>query len=152
MGIYEKYILENFTYQNDGTITRNKDNKTVGWKDKDGYLIMKAKGKNFKTHRVAWLLNYGKFPDTELDHINRNRTDNRIENLREVDRKQQVHNSTVKPNKNTGVIGIYYDKTYGLKRNYAFHNRKDKKTYRFKTLDEAIKAKKEMESGLYEYL
>ncbi len=152
MGIYEKYILDNYSYCEDGTITRKGKSKKLGFKDKDGYLIMKVKGKNMKVHRVVWVLNNGKFPTAELDHINRDRIDNRIDNLRECDRKQQIHNSTIKPNKNTNVIGIYYDKTKGLKKNYAFHGTNDNKTHRFKTLKEAIDAKKEMESGLYEYL
>lgn len=148
---YKEYILKHFKYHQDGTITRDDIKGGNGSLDKDGYLILKIKGKQFKAHRVAWLLNYGDFPNSELDHKNRIRTDNRIENLRESNRKQQVHNLSIKPNKETGVVGIYYDiSTKGLKKKYTFHA--NKKTYRFYTLEEAIKAKKEMKVGYYEYL
>lgn len=149
---YEKYILKHFKYNKNGTIDRDDRKGSNGSLDKDGYLIIKVKGKQFKAHRIVWLLNKGKFPKSELDHINRNRIDNRIENLRESNRKQQVHNQNIKPNKQTGVVGIYIDNTKGLKNKYAFHNRKDGKTYRFRTLEEAIKNKKDLRSGLYEYL
>lgn len=145
---YEKYILNNFKYEN-GTITRSDRKNSNGSLDKDGYLIIKVKGKQFKAHRIVWLLNYGVFPKNEIDHINRNKLDNRIENLRESNRLQQNKNKDFQPNKNTNVIGIYIDNTKGLKKKYAFKSKN--KTYRFYTLEEAIKNKKEMELK-YEYL
>ena len=64
---------------------------------------------------------------------------NRIENLRECTRREQVLNRKVLPNKDTGVVGIYVDRTNGLKKKYAFsHNGK---TYRFYSVEEARKAK-----------
>ena len=77
----EEYIFKHFKYNKDGTITRDDRKNSLGSYDKDGYLILKIKGKQFKAHRIAWLLNYGEFPKGEIDHINRCRTDNRIENL-----------------------------------------------------------------------
>lgn len=135
---YKEYILKHFRY-NDGVITRTDRKNSNGSLDKDGYLILKIKGKQFKAHRVAWLLVHGDFPKSELDHINRNRTDNRIENLRESNRKEQVANRTLKPNPKTGVCGIYIDKTNGLKKKYAFSHKG--KTYRFYTLEEAKEVK-----------
>ncbi len=141
---YTKYILEHFTYDN-GKITRNDRKNSDGSIDKDGYLIIKVKGKQFKAHRIAWLLNYGAFPKNEIDHINRNKLDNRIENLRLADRTMQNNNKDLKPNKLTGVVGIYIDKTNGLKKKYTFkHNNK---TYRYYTLGEAIKEKEIIKNG-----
>lgn len=132
----EEYILKHFHYDN-GIITRDDRKNSTGSLDKDGYLILKIKGKQFKAHRVAWLLNYGCFPSNELDHINRIRTDNRIENLRESNRVEQVANRYVPTNKETGVIGIYIDKTKGLKKKYTFKVKA--KTYRCYSLEDAIK-------------
>ena len=139
---YEKYILEHFKYK-DGKMTRNDRKNSNGSIDKDGYLIVKIKNKQFKAHRIVWLLNYGHFPKSELDHINRNKLDNRIENLRESNRTQQNRNKDKKANKETGEIGIYIDKTKGLKKKYA--TKINNKTYRFYTLQEAIEWRKENE-------
>lgn len=138
--LLEEYIKEHFMYHPDGTLTRNDRKNSNGSFDKDGYLIIKVKSRQFKAHRIVWLLNYGHFPKSELDHINRKRTDNRIENLRESNRVQQNNNATRLPNPETGEIGIHYDKTPGLKKRYAFTI--NKKTYRFETLEEAKENKK----------
>lgn len=135
------YILKYFTYHKDGTITRNDRKNGFGSYDKDGYLIIKVKGKQYKAHRIAWLLNYKEFPTQELDHINRKRTDNRIENLRLSNRKQQAKNITVSKNKYTGYQGIGIDRTKGLKKKYVVKLKE--KTYRFYTINDAIKFRKE---------
>ena len=111
----KNYILTHFHYDN-GKITRDDRKGGDGSYDKDGYLILKIKGRQFKAHRVAWLLVKREFPKSEIDHINRNRTDNRIENLRESNRKQQIENSVRKPNRETGVAGVHIDHTKGLKK------------------------------------
>ena len=74
----KEHILKHFQYHPDGTITRDDRSGGLGSYDKDGYLIMKVKGRQLKAHRVVWLLNYGDFPKSEIDHINRNKSDNRI--------------------------------------------------------------------------
>lgn len=137
------YIKENFSYNPDtGEIFRLDYKKGQGHYDKDGYLKFKVKGKNLFAHRIAWLLYYGEYPKSELDHINRNRTDNRISNLRIVDRITNVRNSYVTPNPITGVRGVYVDTcTRGLKKKYT--TRVMGKTYRFYTLQDATTFRKE---------
>lgn len=143
LGELEHYIRDNFFYNpNTGLINRIDRKNSNGSFDKYGYLILKIKGGKFKAHRIAWFLYYGEMPSMEIDHINRNRTDNRICNLRLSDRKLNVNNIEYKPNPNTGVVGVYIDKfTKGLKKIYT--TRLDKKTYRFKSLEEAIKFRQE---------
>lgn len=137
-----KYILDHFRYEN-GKIYRDDRNNSNGSLDKDGYLIYKIKGKQIKAHRLVWFLNYKEFPNGQIDHINRIRTDNRIENLRIADSKLQHENTTRIPNKDTGVIGIYLDKTTkGLLAKYTFRHKN--KTYRFRNLQDAIKTKGEL--------
>lgn len=83
------------------------------------------------------------FLKKEIDHINRDRKDNRIENLREVNRTENVRNTTKKINPDTGVYGVYKDKaTKGLKKVYTFHFQD--KSYRFYTVEEAVNKRKEL--------
>jgi hypothetical protein len=58
--------------------------KKAGSKDKRGYILIKIDGKSYKAHRLAWLHEYGNWPEDQIDHINGNPSDNRIENLRDV--------------------------------------------------------------------
>ena len=142
MQTVEQHILDNFHYHSDGSLSRDDRRNSTGSYDKDGYLIIKVKRKQFKAHRLIWFLFRGEFPDGEIDHINRVRTDNRIENLRVVTRQENVDNTTKKINKNTGVHGVYLDRTNGLKKNKAFHFHG--RTYRFYTVEEAVAKRKEL--------
>lgn len=135
------YIRKYFIYCPDGTFIRTDRRNSTGSLDKDGYLIIKIKTRQYKTHRLVYAYFNGKFPAHEIDHINRIRTDNRIENLRDATREVNTNNVIKRINKDTGVIGIYLDKaTKGLKKKYTF--RYKGRPYRFYTLEDAIEAKK----------
>lgn len=130
----QKYVLENFELCN-GVVIRHDRKNSNGSLDKQGYLIIKIKGKQYKAHRVAWLLATGEYPTEEIDHFNRDKTDNRFDNLRISNRKEQNNNKDFKPNPKTHEVGIYMDSTRGLKKKYAFKH--EGKTYRYYTLKEA---------------
>src|SRR5690554_7820021 len=46
------------------------------------YRVIGLKGNLYKAHRLAWLYEYGQWPDGDIDHINQDTLDNRIDNLR----------------------------------------------------------------------
>lgn len=72
-----------------------------------GYRDITIDGVNFPAHRLAWLHHFGQWPDQWIDHINRNRDDNRIANLRDVSPTWNRHN-TADSNRNnkTGMLGV----------------------------------------------
>lgn len=70
-----------------------------------GYWKIKIEGKVYSAHRLAWLYTYGYMP-TIIDHINRNKVDNRIENLRECSISQNSHNSGAPKDNSSGVKGV----------------------------------------------
>ena len=72
-----------------------------------GYLQGKIFNKLVYAHRIAWFLKYKEMPNGEIDHINGIRTDNRIENLRVVDRSanaRNIHNA--RSDNKVGLIGV----------------------------------------------
>jgi len=87
---------------------RSKVGKVAGCLNKGtGYYYIKIFGKSHFAHRLAWLHVYGHWPDLVIDHINGIIGDNRICNLRDVDRKANSQNQLKahKNNLSTGLIG-----------------------------------------------
>jgi len=77
--------------------------------DGKGYLCGSFFGKRYLVHRLAWFYVYGKMP-TIIDHIDGVKTNNEIDNLREVT-NQENHMNRRKSSKNTsGVTGVYFNK------------------------------------------
>lgn len=70
------------------------------------YGYVKVDGKQYAVHRVVWSVVYGKWPTTALDHIDRNKANNRIENLREVTIQKNQQNLTKYKNNSSGVTGV----------------------------------------------
>ncbi len=64
----------------------------------DGYRVISVRGKSYRAHRLAWLISYGKWPAL-IDHINRDRDDNRIANLREATKPENMANSVLRDGK-----------------------------------------------------
>lgn len=87
-------------------VGRNKG-KPAGWLQDDGYCRLLIDRKPYLNHRVVWLLASGQWPVGELDHLNGVRSDNRVENLREVTRKVNNQNRrTARKDNRAGLIGV----------------------------------------------
>lgn len=63
-------------------------------------------------HRLAWMIVNGKFPDFEIDHINRVRDDNRISNLREATSSQNGYNTKIREDNSSGIRGVNWYPKY----------------------------------------
>lgn len=71
-----------------------------------GYLQITIDGENFLAHRLVWLYVYGKWPQNQIDHINRNKKDNRILNLRDVSNSTNQMNIGLRSHNSSGVTGV----------------------------------------------
>lgn len=76
-----------------------------------GYRSIRIAGVGYQAHRLAWLHHYGEWPADELDHINGNKDDSRIENLRDANRKKNCENKRHPQRNNTsGFLGVSWAK------------------------------------------
>ena len=71
-----------------------------------GYATVCVFGRKFLAHRLAWFYHYKVWPSQEIDHINHNRKDNRIENLREVSSKENSRNQAFRSTNTSGYTGL----------------------------------------------
>jgi hypothetical protein len=106
----------------------------------NGYRVIKINNNNYCAHRLAWLYIYGKWPKNEIDHINGIRSDNRIENLRDVLHSENLQNQR-NPRKNSklGIMGASLH-TDGRYQAHLKHNGKIKYIGLFDTPEQAHEA------------
>jgi len=117
-----------------------KKGQIAGYLRPDGYISIMAYRKRLLAHRLAWLCTTGEWPTGEIDHINRNRADNRIENLRDVPRILNTHNMGSRKGSSSAHVGVCWD-TAGNK--WKARIRRKGKVYHlgmFDTEEEAGKA------------
>jgi len=146
----QKRLKELLTYNPEtGVFTRNcttspraQAGQTVGSKHNAGYLCVSIDRKSHLLHRLAWLYMYGFLPEHDIDHINHDRTDNRIRNLRSVTRSENLRNQSVCPRNTSGIMGVSFDS----ERNKWMVRIKKKHLGRYSDYFEAICVRKSAES------
>lgn len=86
--------------------------KTAGTLNKYiGYVAIKIEGTLYYGHRLAWVMAYNRQPESFIDHINGNRSDNRISNLREASRWDNATNRGIIKSNTSGHTGVYWSKS-----------------------------------------
>ena len=90
---------------------------------KDNYLEIRIDTVINLAHRLAWLYVYGYFPDC-IDHVNLNRSDNRISNLRESTMSQNASNCIIRSSNTSGYKGVSWNKKKKKWRAYITFNKK----------------------------
>lgn len=88
--------------------------KQAGFIDKNGYVIINILNVAMKGHRVAWAVHYGEWPDGEIDHIDLNKSNNRISNLRIATPSMNHGNLPTFVTNKSGYKGVCFDKRTGL--------------------------------------
>ena len=141
----QEFLKKHFEYR-DGHLWRIKptaNNVKVGQQfgcyDSKGYRIGKLKGKLYKEHRLIWLYHNSKWPEDQLDHINRIKDDNRIENLREATAQQNQFNKK-SWGKTSSYKGVYWQKQRKKWRAHYYYKSKPYHLGYYTTEDEAAEA------------
>lgn len=87
---------------------RGKKDHVAGRLHHAGYVTVAFNNCQFLAHRLAWFYVYEKWPANTLDHINMDRSDNRICNLREATMLQNLWNTASHKNNTSGFKGVYW--------------------------------------------
>ncbi len=110
------YLHEYFEYRDGELYYKKSPNKKIILGRKAGcinnsnrYACICIKGKNYKAHRLIFLYHKGYLPK-EIDHIDRNPLNNKIENLRETTRSENCFNTKKYKTNTSGYRGVSWDK------------------------------------------
>ena len=104
-------------------------------------IYLRINGKKELAHRIAWLYHFGELPDGDIDHINHDRSDNRIRNLRVVDHSTNMKNKTKYSNNRYGCTGVSVDKRVGKYRAYISENGKQESLGYYTNYEDAVNAR-----------
>lgn len=97
-------------------VTRGRSAKAgqvAGTPHPEGYVQIGVCGRLYLAHRLAWFYVTGQWPAGLIDHQNRDRSDNRFENLRVCDFSSNAANSKIPVTNTSGVKGVSWDKCSG---------------------------------------
>ena len=117
--VTQERLKELFDYQDGQLIWTVKKAQSIkigtaaGWANRDvhgqQYMNIELDGKSYKSHRLVFMYHHGYFPK-RVDHIDGNRFNNRIENLREVTASQNAQNSKFRKNNKSGFKNVHFEK------------------------------------------
>ncbi len=106
----QKRLKELYTYRpTTGIFTRKSNGKTAN-NIHNGYVRIFIDYKEYRAHRLAYLYMTGKMPQSAVDHINQDKSDNRWDNLRIVDHQKNARNLPRYTNNKSGSTGVYFHK------------------------------------------
>lgn len=157
-----KMLCEIFVYDPDTgkLFWKRREGGAPGWNGKyagkeaftstssHGYRQGSLLGGVYRAHRVIWAMVHGKWPEDDIDHINGDRIDNRIVNLRSVSRSENCMNSSVGKRNKSGVVGVSWSKR---ENKWKAQIQKDGKNIfigNFVNFEDAVRARMEMQVEL----
>lgn len=115
----------------------------AGFPCRNGYRRIRIGRKAYFSHRLAWFYVHGEWPKDEIDHINGVRDDNRIANLRQATRTQNLGNTKLSKKNTSGIKGVIFDKANAKWMAYIMVKRKFLNLGRFDS-KEAARAAREV--------
>lgn len=121
------------------TNRRIKQDSAAGSTQKDGYVRIKIDGVNYYAHRIVFALHHGYMPEC-VDHIDGNRSNNKIENLREANVTLNNWNKKIRSDSKSGHKGVWWHKQSGMWEAVCKVNKKQTTVGRFEKIEDAIEA------------
>jgi hypothetical protein len=152
--LLQENLKELFLYENGNFYWKIKPTKRypIGMKAgtlaKRGCLHISFDGKVHKAHRLVFLYHHGYMP-IEVDHIDGNPLNNKIENLREASRSENLRNTKKRIDNKSGYKGVCWDKRSKKWRTVCSVNKKQYSAGSYKDLDIAIKSVQILRQSLH---
>ena len=114
----------------------------AGYANSNSYMVVGLLGQKYRLHRLAWLLTHGQWPVGTIDHINCDKTDNRLCNLRNVSQAVNMQNQREPTAANTsGYLGVYWSvRRKGYMASVSVGHRKQKRRGPYRTTERAYAA------------
>lgn len=119
--------------------------RLAGGLNAQGYLVTGIQNKVYRNARIIWKMYYGADPKGGIDHIDHNRLNNKIENLRDVSRKENCRNRSMTSQNTSGVVGVYRRTAENKWCAQIDVNSQNIQLGSFTNKEDAIKARKEAE-------
>lgn len=141
----QSYLNEIFEYR-DGHLYRTKKisdgvnvGDRIGTVDRKGYVVASIFYKKYSVHRLIYLMKHGYTPSI-IDHIDGNKLNNCIENLRPATVMQNAYNSKIPSSNTSGIKGVSWDKKNKKWAVTCSYDGKNRHIGRFIDLQDAINA------------
>lgn len=116
-----------------------------------GYHGIRIYGRRYYAHRLAWLYVYGVWPSTQIDHIDRNPSNNCIANLRLATPSENSQNTRTPRDNQSGFKGVHWDKSRGKWLAFINLDKQFLNVGRFDCIAEAIRARRTAEAAHHPY-
>jgi hypothetical protein len=100
-------LLKKTFYYEDGHLYRRTTGKRAGCLRSDGYIQIRLNYKFYSEHRLIYLLHFNNVPDV-IDHVDGNKSNNKIENLRPATKVQNGYNAKKWKNNTSGTKGVCF--------------------------------------------
>ena len=110
-----------------------------------GYRDVRIYGRVLKAHRIIWAILHNQWPSHEIDHIDGNRANNKVNNLRHATRTENNHNIGISRRNKSGVMGVFWEDKRRKWKAYIRVNNVQNNIGRYDTFDDAVAARKEAE-------
>jgi hypothetical protein len=134
----KEYLQSLFDYRDGELYWKKRNQRKAGCINGESYRHIVINGKLYKSHRLIFMLHHGYMPEF-IDHIDNDRLNNKIENLRPATKQQNCWNRTINKNNKSGIKGVSWCK---LTKKWKVQGRVDKKVVHlgvYPTLEEAAK-------------
>lgn len=145
------------------TFTYNPQTGSLNWRERDrnlsgveaggtsspdGYRRIRIGGTIYLAHRIIIAMETGKWPTDQVDHINGDRGDNRIENLRAVSRAENLLNKAQYRTNKSGVSGVHWHKQHRKWAASIQHGNKRRMLGVFSSFEDACAAREAAQADL----
>jgi hypothetical protein len=145
-GLTSSKLMNEFEYsQATGLFTRKSTGRVYDKPTSSGYVMISVGGRTYQAQNLAWLYVHGELPVLMVDHIDRNRSNNKISNLRLATGRENAQNKSVSLRSKSGVKGVHEIKSRGIWCAEIYVDGKRKRLGFFRCFDEAVSARRSAE-------